>query len=71
MGDSSSALDTSDGGLNESKRSKVRGNRWSPAPTYNRIESEVNSGRLRFWELNKRHYNVFFGIFARPSIFGA
>ena len=32
MGDSSSALDTSDGGLNESKRSKVRGNRWSPPP---------------------------------------
>lgn len=29
--DSSPALDTSDSGLNKSKRSEVRGNRWSPA----------------------------------------
>lgn len=71
--DSSPALDTSDGGLNKSKRSEVRGNRWSPALlwTYNRMESQVNSGRLRFWEVNKRHYNAFFGMFARSSIFGA
>ena len=71
--DSSPALDTSDSGLNKSKRSEVRGHRWSPALlwTYNRMESQVNSGRLRFWEVNKRHYNAFFGMFARSSIFGA